>query len=295
MSDLLTTSAPLHGPGGLLATPGMGTRRRKGKRWGMRHKDTQITGRLYRADDGKFSAGNGPPSDAPPNFGKAPKKPRKARGRKGTAKPKQTDEQRQQARDAKQEQNRTAVFSQLGLFEDATAALVDLRAGKPVTDDGGLVKMGLAERADDGSVRMTATGRAFMSAASAGDAGRARDTLSRGTDASSRRAQRLQERAQRQQAAAERRQAVQARRVAVAARRAAKKPGAKPSGDGDIASAMQRLSPAQPKRKKKKRRSNRPAPARATAPAAAPEKTRTKAISAWGAAVLRARAIRDGQ
>lgn len=243
-------------------------------------KDVQITGNLYRSETGRFSAGNGPSSDAPPQLGKSPKKPKRARGRKGSAKPKQTPEQRAAATTAKRAQNAADVAKRMaesdtGLSPSGSAALLAFAGGtQPDAQIGaGLASMGLAERANDGSYRMTPTGRAAVSAMQAGDYQRAVDSISRGTDASSRRAQRLQERAARQQAAAERRQAVQARREAVAARRAAKKPGApttttvRPSGD--IASAMQRLSPAQPK-KKKKRRSNR------SAPAAAPEKTRTK-------------------
>jgi hypothetical protein len=47
--------AALHGPGGLLSTPGM----RGGKRWKSRLKAKKITGNLYRANDGKFTAGSG--------------------------------------------------------------------------------------------------------------------------------------------------------------------------------------------------------------------------------------------
>lgn len=136
------------------------------------------------------------------------KKPKKGRGRK-PAKPKQSDAQRTQERTAKQEQNQKKVFSQLGLAEDATAALTSLRAGQPVTDDGDLVKMGLAEQAQDGSYRLTPTGRALMAAASAGDAGRARDTVSRGTDAQGKRVERTAAQAKRQQDSAGRRAANQ--------------------------------------------------------------------------------------
>lgn len=42
-----------HGPGGLLATPALGARRK----WGKRLKSKQIVGNLYRGNDGKFQAG----------------------------------------------------------------------------------------------------------------------------------------------------------------------------------------------------------------------------------------------
>ncbi len=236
--------AHAHGPGGLLSTPGLGGgRKRKGRKWGLKLKEgytaragETIRGNLGRSQTGQFTRVGAPSSDAPPQFGKGAKKPKKGKGRKAPRAPKAkiTPEQRASATQTKRAQNRAAVFSQLGLYEDATAALTDLRDGKPVADDGGLVKLGLAEQATDGSYRMTPTGRAFLAAADAGDAGRARDTLSRGTDAQGTRTQRQQERTQRQQASAAKRtareQATAARREAVAARRveaAKKKPGKK--------------------------------------------------------------------
>lgn len=60
MTDTPQPGAPLHGPGGLLATPGLGARR-KGRKWGQRLKATQIAGNLYRGNDGKFQAGGGGP------------------------------------------------------------------------------------------------------------------------------------------------------------------------------------------------------------------------------------------
>lgn len=78
MSD--TSPQSIHGPGGLLATPGLGARRRKGRKWGMRTKATRIVGNLYRANDGKFSAGNA--SAAKPKRGNVLSKQPKPTARK---------------------------------------------------------------------------------------------------------------------------------------------------------------------------------------------------------------------
>jgi hypothetical protein len=165
-----------------------------------------------------------------PKGGKG-RKPRAAKPKAG-AKPKQTPEQRAQARDAEHTANRAKVLKQLGLPEDAAGALDDLRAGKAVDDDGGLVKMGLAEQAADGSYRLTASGRALVNAANSGDPGRARDIMSAARD-------RKQARDTRQQASAQRHAAVEQRhadaekkraeREQERARRASEhKPGKKP-------------------------------------------------------------------
>jgi len=108
-------AAPLHGPGGLLATPGLGRRR-----WRATTKAKQIRGNLYRGDDGKFQAGGASSASAArgETFFKAPKRAAPARataapkGRKGgkgraAAKPKKvalTPEQKKQQRDQQQAQ-----------------------------------------------------------------------------------------------------------------------------------------------------------------------------------------------
>lgn len=79
-------------------------------------------------------------------------------------------------------ENRAKAYEALGLFEDATAALDALRKGEPVDDDGGLVKLGLAEQGADGTYRLTPAGRALHAAATRGDVGAAKDTLSRAKD-----------------------------------------------------------------------------------------------------------------
>lgn len=116
----------------------------------------------------------------------AKKQQAKQGGGKGAgAKPKKptlTPEQKQAAKDAARKQNREKTFSALGLAEDAVDSLNDLFDGKPVDDDGGLEKMGLAERGRDGQLRLTAKGRQVYNAAGRGDAGAAKDALSQGRD-----------------------------------------------------------------------------------------------------------------
>jgi hypothetical protein len=80
MSD---PSAQLHGPGGLLATPGLSSRRRTSRKWGQRLKAKQIVGNLYRGDTGQFqSGGASTPAGAKPKRGvvlsKQPKPPKRA-------------------------------------------------------------------------------------------------------------------------------------------------------------------------------------------------------------------------
>src|SRR5687767_9914547 len=80
---LKDAAAPLHGPGGLLATPGLGTRP-KGRKWGQRLKDSgysaragqTIRGNLARGGDGKFTAA-GNASAAKPKRGIVLSKPGK--------------------------------------------------------------------------------------------------------------------------------------------------------------------------------------------------------------------------
>lgn len=178
----------------------------KAPNYGARAGQT-IAGRLVRGGDGKFTSGNNPSSaraNAARDAALRPKKPTAPRGRRAVPKPKKpvkTPEQRAQereaarqerarARAAEREQNIAKTFSALGLAEDAADSLKRLAAGKVVDDDGGLVKMGLAEQAKDGSYRLTATGRAVMNAAERGDLGAARDAKSRAQDRATEQAER---------------------------------------------------------------------------------------------------------
>lgn len=146
----------------------------KAPNYGAKRGET-IAGNLKRGDDGKFASA-GKPSAPKPAGKPRPTKPRAAKP------PKQTPEQRAQARTAEQAKNRDKVYSQLGLAEDAADSLTRLGAGEAVEDDGGLVKMGLAEVDSAGKLRLSTAGRAMLNAAERGDLGAARDAASRAQD-----------------------------------------------------------------------------------------------------------------
>lgn len=141
-----------------------------------------IQGRLIRGEGGQFaSSGGGKPAAAsgtPAKRRRAPPKTDEQRAADRAS----AREQRTQERAATQEQNIAKTFSAIGMDEDAADSLRRLANGEAVGDDGGLVKMGLAEQAQDGSYRLTAAGRSVMNAAERGDLGAARDAKSRAQD-----------------------------------------------------------------------------------------------------------------
>jgi len=193
------------------------SRRVKGCTCGMTTKGEQIAPGITRIHGNLCNVhGKYGPCDAAlskkPKGGKKPKAPK-------AAKPKKTDQQRAAERDQKRQANAADVAKRMaesdtGLSPSGSKALIAMRAGVAVDPAIGeqLAKMGLTERASDGSYRMTPTGRSVVSAMESGDYQRAVDTISRGTDAASARAQRQTERAQRQQATAVRRADIQAKR-----------------------------------------------------------------------------------
>lgn len=240
----------LHGPGGLLSTPGMGGRLRK------RLKATRITGNLYRGDTGQFQAGGAGTSEP------ARKPPAASSSTARRRKPAKTEQERTDERQGKQRerddtraaqrtQNRADVLRSLNIAPDGAEALDALRRGEQpdaaAIARAGFVDAGLVEQAADGSYRMTPTGRAVLSAADAGDRGRAGDTISGGRD-------RVMTRRQRQQAAAERKK---------------KPPAQAGSGGGkekpkiDVAGRMQRIN-ARLARMRKRRGLPVPKPTRQT-------------------------------
>lgn len=101
---------------------------------------------------------------------------------KAAAKPELTPEQRKQAKQQEQAAAREVTLKGAGVGEDARASLDNLASGKDVDDDGGLEKMGLAERGKDGKLRLTSAGRAVHRAAGRGDAGAVKDAISRAKD-----------------------------------------------------------------------------------------------------------------
>lgn len=133
-------------------------------------------------------------------------------GARKPAKARQTPAQRAQARQTTRDQNASDVAKQMaandtGLSPSGSKALLAFAKGQqPDAQIGdGLARMGLAERAEDGSYRMTPTGRAVVGAMAAGDYQRAVDGVSRATDQASKRSERTAAQAKRQQDSAGRR------------------------------------------------------------------------------------------
>lgn len=156
-----------------------------GKPSGKDRAGANIRGNLFRGATGQFQAG---PAGQLRQRIEAIREMRKAKGKKPKGKgkgaaPKPTPEEQAAAAAAEIAKNRADTFSALRLPEDAVGALDDLLAGTPTDDDGGLVKLGLAEIGTDGTLRLTAQGRVVSTAASQGDLGKAKDAASRGRDA----------------------------------------------------------------------------------------------------------------
>lgn len=232
MSDPTTSSASLHGPGGLLSTPGLGGARRR--KWGTRReavctcgvatKDalppgvTRIHGNLCNVH-GRYGPCDASAAAKPKGRARKPRAPKKAA---------LTPEQKRAARDAQHSQNQSATLAKLNITPEGQAALTALRAGQQpdpkAVEAGGFEQAGLVTRAQDGSYHLTASGRAALGAAQSGDAGRTGDIVSSARDRASAAATRVQARTQRQQAAAQKKQQTQARHDAVATRRAKKQP-----------------------------------------------------------------------
>lgn len=253
--------AMIGGPGGLMATPGMG-----GRKWGNRKKlkgctcgvnvatkeqiapgITRIRGNLCNVH-GRYGPCDAAQSGKRRGSGKG-RKPAKAK------KPVLTLAQRQAAREKQQAANRTKVLSGLGIDAGGQAALEALRSGKQgdsaAIDRAGLVKAGLVEKAQDGSYRLTASGRAMLNAASQGDQGRAGDTISSARDRTSAREQRQTAAQQRTQAAAARKQQVEERRKKAAAERAKKQSGGQRSSASSSSSSSNREAERQQDRAKR--------------------------------------------
>jgi len=162
---------------------------------------TRIHGNLCNVH-GKYGRCPGAPVAAAP-------KPRKGRKPRKAAKPKQTPAQRAQARQQQRQANSDNVARQMaandtGLSPSGSTALMAFAGGtQPDSVQGdGLVAMGLAERASDGTYRMTATGHGVVSAMAAGDYQRAVDGVIRGADLAREKQERHTAHTARQQAAA---------------------------------------------------------------------------------------------
>jgi len=174
----------LHGPGGLLATPGMGSpRKRKGRKWGMRTKAANyaaragetIAGNLVRGNDGKFSGGGGAPAP-------------KARTGRGRA-PKQTPAVRQSARDQARDAKRQSVIDAMangdqGLAPNIANAMLGFADGGQLDPAiaRGLASVGMVEVGGDGQPRLSQAGRMAATAMNRGDVRGALDAIGRGSD-----------------------------------------------------------------------------------------------------------------
>ena len=202
-------------------------------------------------------------SVTPPKVTLHRRKPRKPR--KG-AKPKKvqlTPEQKRMQRITEHAQNRQKVLSGLGIAADGQSALGDLADGAQPKDPsaierGGLVAAGLVEQAKDGSYRLSASGRAAMSAAASGDAGRTGAIISAARDRTTARGERTAASTARHEAATARQQtaaavrltrqqAAQAKRAARQAKRGSggsKKPAPKASAHGPSIPVPHRAHPS---------------------------------------------------
>jgi hypothetical protein len=211
-----------------------------------------IRGNLARGGDGKFTSAGNASAAAPkaPRPAKRPKLRRRrdereqeyeARVEAATQERAAEGAQREQDQTNERQANREAIYANQGLAEDAQAALTALFEGGDNTDDGGLVKMGLAEQNRDGTYRLTPAGRQYVRAAERGDAAMARDTLAAARDKKA-------SRDERQTATAQRRQEAQAKRQQREAERAKK--------------LRERLSRKPKGRQQAARQERRPAPSR---------------------------------
>lgn len=207
-----TAGASLSGPGGLLATPGMGGGVRKRFKAAL-SITTKPMSRSEAARTAALARWRGH-TKQPPKPGTGRRRPRTEQERQAAQaeRDRTRAERRQQAqaeRDTKRTQerqeNRAKVLRALQIDSDGVAALEALRGGTQPDPKSmaGFISAGLAEQAQDGSYRMTPAGRALLSAADAGDLGRAGDTISGARD-------RVRSRQTRQQAAAERKRQRQA-------------------------------------------------------------------------------------
>lgn len=128
------------------------------------------------------------------------KKPAKEKPEKEDAAP---SEDKESAAQAKKESNRAAVAEKMmandaGVTKKGMDALASLASGEGAVDAStvdALAEMGLAERAKDGTPRLTTQGRAAVRAAEQGDYGAAVDAISRAADAAIERRERDAEQA----------------------------------------------------------------------------------------------------
>ena len=208
-----------HGPGGLASAPGLGGKREKA--WSEAARAAALEARRRNAK--RRAASGGTASSSSSSAGRLARSGRASgSGRSGRAGRSPIEAsidrlQRAAERQAARADNRAATLRKLNIAPDGQQALEALRGGQQpdpaALARGGFIDAGLVEQARDGSYRLTASGRAALSAADAGDLGRAGDTISAARD-------RATAREQRRQAAADRKRAAEQKKLAAAQRRA---------------------------------------------------------------------------
>lgn len=156
-----------------------------------------ITGNLGRSASGQFVRAG---SASAPASHPAPKKKRMTRAQR-QAEQEQTRRGREQAKQQERRANEAKVGEAAGLGKNLSDALLEFDNPDEVIalnpqNAEELERKGLIERDASGNVRMSAAGRAYTAAARAGEVGRARDALSKGTDATAKRQAREQRRAE---------------------------------------------------------------------------------------------------
>ena len=190
---------------------------------------TRIHGNLcnvhgrYGPCDAALGAGAAAIKPPKPRKGRKPRKPAKTEAQRAAEQAKKRQE-RGLARATEHATNRQKILERMNIAPDGQSALGDLADGEQPRDPsaiarGGFEQAGLVERAQDGSYRMTASGRALMTAAASGDAGRAGDIISAARDRATARSERVQaSQTRHEQAQARREQAAQARAKRLARR-----------------------------------------------------------------------------
>lgn len=191
--------------------------REKAPNYSARAGET-IAGNLVRGADGKFASGGGGGSSSSGGG-----KPRRTR------KPKQTPEEQEATR----QQNREQALSQLRNKPNKAAldALDAFNRGEdadPEMLQALADETGLVEKGEDGTYRMTPSGRQLLRALDKGDARGAEDAMSKGRD----RAARTDERNTKRQAREQRRAEVEKRREERKRQAEEKKPKAGRGGGG---------------------------------------------------------------
>lgn len=165
-----------------------------------------IAGALSRGPGGRFTRGDGSPASGRETIAALTARPRKGR----SGKPKASEAQQ------------AATGEAAGIDSADLAAVRALSKAQSVSagDADRLVKLGLAERGADGTLRMASSARGLLRAVQSGDTQAARDALSKGRDKVARASETDAKRGARASASAGKRAASDSKRQAAEAKRA---------------------------------------------------------------------------